>query len=140
MKMLYIVFTICCLISCTEHLTLKEAIKSSCFWDITEDDKVIGGLNSCYQFLPDGRCYFYYYDFNNKKKTDSVFRFEDTDIIVSEKWFTIGDTTLVAREAQYKVLGFSKDTIQVIGYENDTLTFQKNCKPILKGPASKTQQ
>ena len=78
--------------------TLSKLLASKCFWDITGDNRVIGGLNSCYQFLPNGKCYFYYYNFYNKKLTDSVFQYDDDDVVVPDLWSTIGDSILVARE------------------------------------------
>jgi hypothetical protein len=124
------------LFSCKQSysVSLENTLKSNCFWDITEDKQVIGGLNSCYRFLPDGQCYFYYYYFINKSLTRSVFRYDDDDIIVPDTWAVIGDSLLIARGTQYTVLAFSKDSIIVEGYLNDTLIFRKNCQTMLGKP------
>lgn len=121
------------LISCkdTHTPTLENILKSNCFWDRTGDNQVIGGLNSCYRFLSDGRCYFYYYNFRNKKLTDSIFRYETDDFIVPTTWSVMGDTLLIARGTHYKVLAVAKDSITVIGYQRDTMIFRKNCHTVL---------
>jgi len=140
MKGIYLLFVVSNLISCKgSHFILTEAIKTDCFWDITGDNQVLGGLNSSYRFFPDGKCYFYYYNFYNKKRTDSVYRFEDVDIIVPPTWSTVGDTLLIARGTVYKVLEFSPDSIIVTGYGNDSLILRKNCKTILEKPSKKSQ-
>lgn len=111
--------------------TLDDILKSTCFWDRTGESQVTGGLNSCYRFLPDGQCYFYYYNFRNRKLTDSVFRYETDDVIVPSKWSVVGDTLLIARGIHYKVLAFANDSITVKGYLNDTMVFRKNCHTVL---------
>jgi hypothetical protein len=122
------------LISCKNHdaPTLENILKSNCFWDRTGENQVIGGLNSCYRFLPDGQCYFYYYNFRNRKLTDSVFRYETDDVIVPTTWSAVGDTLLIARGTHYKVLTVAKDSVTVEGYLNDTMVFRKNCHTILE--------
>src|SRR5215211_5078611 len=102
-------------------LTLSDALKSNCFWDRTNESGGIGGLNSCYRFLADGQCFFYYYNFYNHKITDSVYRFEDNDLILPSTWTVKGDTSLIARGTLYKVLSFTKDSIMVEGYLKDTM-------------------
>ncbi|SHE77572.1 hypothetical protein [Flavisolibacter ginsengisoli] len=133
MRKLFLTPVIVFLISCNDyrHPTLEDVLKSNCFWDITGDNQVIGGLNSCYRFLPDGQCYFYYYNFRNRKLTDSVFRYETDDVIVPTTWSTVGDTLLIARGTHYKVLTVAKDSVTVEGYLNDTMVFRKNCHTVL---------
>lgn len=115
-----------------QSLTLSDVLKSTCFWDKAGESGIIGGLNSCYKFLPDGQCFFYYYTFYDKKRTDSVYRFEDIDIIVPTKWSTAGDTLLIARGTHYKVLSFGRDSVIVKGYLKDTMVFRKNCQTFLE--------
>jgi hypothetical protein len=116
----------------SKSLSLADTLKSDCFWDRTNESGVIGGLNSCYRFLPDGQCYFYYYNFYNHQLTDSVYRFEDTDVIVPTTWTTKGDTLLIARGTHYKVISFARDSVVVEGYLKDTMIFRKNCHTILE--------
>lgn len=125
--------TILFLISCKSRdaPSLESTLKSNCFWDITGDNQVIGGLNSCYRFLPNGECYFYYYNFRNRKLTDTVFRYETDDVIVPTTWSTVGDTLIIARGTHYKVLEVGKDSITVVGYLKDTLVFRENCQTVL---------
>lgn len=134
MKRLLLTFVVLYLISCSgAHTpTLEDILKSNCFWDRTGDNQVIGGLNSCYRFLPDGQCYFYYYNFRNRKLTDSVVRYETDDVIVPTTWSTIGDTVLIARGTHYKVFAVTKGSVIVEGYMNDTMIFRKNCHTILE--------
>jgi hypothetical protein len=133
MKKLWLTIAVLFLISCkhNDDHTLESILKSNCFWDRTCENQVIGGLNSCYRFLPDGQCYFYYYHFRNRKLTDSVYRYETDDVIVPTTWSVSGDTLLIARETHYKVLAIEKDSITVEGYMNDTMVFRKNCHTVL---------
>lgn len=112
--------------------TLNNILANDCFWDVTGENAVIGGINSCYKFLLDGQCYFYYYKFYNKKRTDSLYRFEDTDIIVPAIWSVSGDTLLIARGNHYKILFFTRDSIIVEGNFKDTMVFRKIANQFLK--------
>jgi hypothetical protein len=109
----------------SKQLSLVNVLKSECFWDRTGDNQVIGGLNSCYRFLPNGKCYFYYYNFYNKRITDSVYKYDDGDNILPDTWSVVGDTLLIATGAHYRVLNFCKDSV-VVGLRYDTITFIKN--------------
>ena len=106
---------------------LENILESQCFWDITEEKQVFGGLNSCFRFLPQGECYFYYYIFYDKKRTDSVFIFDHGDVVNLNKWSILGDSVLIARGTQYNVLSYSNDSV-VIEAWRDTLILRKNCK------------
>ena len=113
-------------------LSLTEALTSDCFWDRTNERGVIGGLNSCYRFLSNGQCFFYYYNFYNRKITNSVYRFEDKDVVFPMTWSAKGDTLLIAQGTPYKVLSFDKDYVIVEGSLKDTKTLQNNCQTILQ--------
>mgnify|MGYP000943815096 CR=1 FL=1 len=113
--------------------TLRDVLSSKCFWDRTEEDRVIGGLNSCYQFLPDGQCFFYMYNFYNRRKSDSVYRYFDDDVIVPNRWSVEGDTILIARNYRLKILNFDESSVSYIGYKNDTIVLRKNCKTFREG-------
>jgi len=91
------------------------------------DNQVIDGLNSCYRFPSNGKCYFYYYNFYNKKITDSVYKYDFGDVVVSNTWSTVGDTILIANDISYRVLNFAEDSV-VIGQRHDTVTPIKNRK------------
>lgn len=129
MKRLWLLFVPLCLISGkgTQKPKLEHILKSNCFWDRTGDNQVIGGLNSCYRFLPDGQCYFYYYNFRNRKLTDSVYRYETDDVILPTTWSTMGDTVLIARGTHYKVIAVTKDSVTIEAFMHDTMVFRKNC-------------
>ncbi|SHF42350.1 hypothetical protein SAMN02745131_02602 [Flavisolibacter ginsengisoli DSM 18119] len=134
MNILFIVFFTFCLLSCnsSQSLHLDDVLKSDCFWDITGDKEVIGELNSCYKFLPNGQCFFYYYNFRNHKRTDSVYRYDDFDVIVPDAWSAKGDTLVIARGTYFKVVAFSKDSV-LVETPVDTMVFRKNCHTIKEG-------
>ena len=111
---------------------LSEVLKGDCFWDRTGENGVMGGLNSCYRFLPNGKCYFYYYNFYNHRVTDSVFRYEADDVIIPATWTSKSDTVLIARGTPYKVISFGENFVVVEGNFKDTVIFRKNCQTVLE--------
>lgn len=133
MNKLLLTIGILLLISCKkkQKLNLADVLKSDCLWDRTGESGVIGGLNSDYKFLPNGQCFFYYYKFRNQIKSDSAYKFEDTDIILPNSWSVVGDSLLTVREIKFNVLDFAKDSVLVVGNMNDTMVLRKNCKTIL---------
>lgn len=133
MKFILQAILVCLFLSCKSPRpkTLSEILAGGCFWDITGEKQVIGGLNSCYRFLPDKSCFFYYYRFYNKRITDTVYRYYDGDNIVPDKWYAKGDTLLVARNTHYKVLTFDTVSVTVEGYKKDTMVFRKNCNTLI---------
>jgi hypothetical protein len=123
------------LLSCNPYKSpeLKEVLKGDCFWDRTGDKEVNSGRNSCYKFSSEGRCFFYYYNFYNHKRTDSVFLYDDGDVIVPDTWTTQGDTSLIIRGIQYNVLDVTMDSVLlVITKTKDTIILRKNCKAFLE--------
>src|SRR5262245_19539090 len=127
MNKLLLTVTIFFLVSCkNSHVSLSKILKGDCFWDRTGDKEVIGGLNSCYRFLPDGRCFFYYYHFHHYRKndsvyhqrTDTVFRYDDDDVVIQHIWSVVGDSILIAQEVSYRVLNFSYDSIKIMNSYN----------------------
>ncbi|MGN6164817.1 MAG: hypothetical protein ACTHOF_09775, partial [Flavisolibacter sp.] len=64
--------------------------------------------------------------------TNSVYRFEDKDVVFPMTWSAKGDTLLIAQGTPYKVLSFAKDYVIVEGFLKDTMTFRKNCQTILE--------
>ncbi len=112
-------------------LRLTDVFNSDCFWDETEQNGVNGGLNSCYRFLPNGKCFEYSYYFYDKKITDSVYHTDNDDLILPDKWSAIGDTLLIARGTHFKVLEYTQHSVTVLGYMNDTMVFRKNCNTVL---------
>ena len=118
------------LYSCKQKPGLRETLASECFWDITGDNQVIGGLNSCFRFLPNGESHFYYYNFYDKKITDSVYLFDNDDVIIPNTWTTFGDSILIARGTEYKILDFQKDSVRASMGHLDTVVFKRNCHTI----------
>ena len=135
MNKLCIGITAMLMISCNSHKPprLKEILKTDCFWDRTGDKQVFGGLNSCYKFFPSGKCSFYYYKFYNRKRTDAVFHYDDGDVIVPEVWSVSGDTSLIIRGIQYKVLNTALDSVLLVEQStNDSFILRKNCNTFIQ--------
>jgi hypothetical protein len=134
MRKILLLTEILILFSCRndhQNLSLTNILKGDCCWDRTEEDGVIGGLNSCYRFLPEGQCYFYYYKFYNRQITDSVYRYDDGDVVVPDTWSVQGDTLLIARGSPYRVLDFSKEAVTVEN-NHDTIILRENCHTLFK--------
>ena len=135
MRILFVGLAAIVLFSCqqTKSFGLREILNADCFWDEVGDKQVIGGLNSCYKFLPDGMCYFYYYNFHNHKRTDSVYRYDDGDNIVPDIWSVQGDTGLVIRGIEYEVLEASPDSVMIVNrLSTETFMLKKNCTTFLE--------
>jgi len=109
---------------------LSDILSSKCFWDITGEKNVVGGLNSCFRFSTNGECKFYYYYFNNKRKSNLAFHYDDDDVVISNTWIVLGDTLLKARNLNYKVLKFVSNSVSVVTQTGDSLIFKKNCQTI----------
>src|SRR4026209_2759627 len=102
-----------CFLSCTNFKSkkdLQETITVDCYWDIL-DERVINLINSCYKFNKNGSCFFYYYNFYNKLRTDSVFHFDDDDVLVPNYWKITNDTLIDIRGLEYSVIKYSNDSI-----------------------------
>jgi hypothetical protein len=136
MKRSFLGLTVIFLLSCNSPKSpaLTDILQGDCFWDRTGDKQVIGGLNSCYMFSAGERCFSYYYNFYNHKRTDSVWRYDDGDVLVQDTWSVMGDTSLVIRGTQYKVLNAANDSVLVVEQPtNDTIVLRKNCKTFIGG-------
>jgi hypothetical protein len=130
------------LLSCggAKRPSLQQVLVSDCFWDRTGDNQVIGGLNSCYRFFSDGRCYYYYYQFRFERQGDSVvrfrkdsaYRYSDGDNIMPDTWKLQGDTLLYIEGVPHKALNVTFDSVLVVEQgTGDTLLLRKNCKTIV---------
>ena len=119
--------------SCTttnKEPSLQNILTTNCYWDIV-DESVINLINSCYKFNDDGSCYYFYYYFYNKARTDSVFRYNDDDVLVSNTWTIKGDSILNIRGISYKLISYSMESIILKhSNRNEALVLIKNCKTI----------
>jgi len=134
MKMLalvlfFITTTICC--KRYKEKTLIETLESDCFWDNVNDKEAISGLNSCFRFLPNGKCYFYYYHFYNRVRTDSVNRYSHDDGINEDTWSTIGDSILFVQGIKYRLVYFSEDSVVIQHKRGDSVFLRKNCQTFI---------
>jgi len=128
-----LIFSLILLQSCkttSKEPSLQNILTTHCYWDIL-DESVINLINSCYKFNGDGSCYYFYYNFYNKVRTDSVFRYSDDDVLVSNKWTIKGDSILIIRGISYKLITCSMESIILKHSDrNETLVLIKNCKTI----------
>lgn len=95
---------------CKQKNDLRNVLITGCYWDILEKNSE-HPINSCYKFNEDGGCDFFYYNFYNKKRTDSVFLYDDGDIVVQNTWELRGKSNLVIRGIGYHLLQFDIDSI-----------------------------
>lgn len=100
-------------------------MSGECFWDIL-DIGSIHPINSCYKFRQNGICDFYYYNFFDKKRTDSVFLYDTDDVIVPNKWSLIKDSIQI-RANKYFVIRYNQDSIFLTATGIDTMVLIKNC-------------
>ena len=110
---------------CNEKIELSDILSDDCYWDIL-DKEPVHPINSCYKFKEDGSCSFYYYNFFDKKKTDSVYLYDDGDVIVPNKWNLIKDSIQI-RANKYYVVRYNPDSVFLTSRETDTMVLIKNC-------------
>lgn len=105
---------------------LRKILTADCYWDILDKGST-HPINSCYQFGKLGACNFYYYHFFNKRKTDSVYLFDDDDVLVPNKWKIASDSILI-RANRYHIISFNFDSVVLTATGRDTMILLKNCK------------
>ncbi len=133
MSRIYIGIILILLLSCQvqKSPSLKSILADQCFWDIVDDNQVRVGVNSGYRFLSNGNCFFYYYKFSRRKRTDSVYRYETTDVLFPNIWTSTDDTLLNIRGFEFRIISLTADSISVINKRSgDKLLLHKNCKTI----------
>jgi len=111
---------------CRQESSLQDVLTEDCYWDILEKNSE-HPINSCYKFNGDGRCNFFYYNFYDKKRTDSVFLYDDDDVVVPNTWELRNGSDLVIRGTEYRLLHYNSDSVFLKG-RNDTIVLVKNCK------------
>jgi len=110
---------------CNQKKGLQSILSVNCYWDIWD----IGSphpINSCYKFSEGGDCGFYYYHFLDKKKTDSVFLFNDDDVVIPNKWKVSKDSIQI-RANKYYVIRYNPDSVFLTATGRDTMILIKNC-------------
>ena len=114
--------------NCCDHKKdLQRVLSINCYWDIIEKGSP-HPLNSCYRFDITGKCNFFYYNFYNKKRTDSVFLYDDGDVIVPNTWALENDSSISIRGIAYTILQYNSDSVFLRSLGNDTVILIKNCK------------
>lgn len=128
MKSRYLLFCLAAVmyISCNDQSSLKKTLTTNCYWDISELNSV-HPINSCYKFDVNGNCQFFYYNFYDKKRSDSVFVFDDDDVIIENSWLARKDSLRI-RGSEYIVLKYSQDSVMIRNLVGDTTILIRNCK------------
>lgn len=112
--------------NCNNQNALENNLQTDCFWDIL-DIGSIHPINSCYKFNKDGTCNFYYYNYFEKRRTDSVYIFNDNDVVVPNYWKLLNDS-LIIQSNKYYVIRNNFDSIVMTATGFDTVILIKNCK------------
>lgn len=112
------------LIGCNYN-SLEAVLSGGCYWDIFDEGSP-HPINSCYKFEKDGSCTFHYYFFVNKIRTDSVFKYDNGDVVVPDKWMVTKDTIQI-RSGKYGVLRYTPDSVFLKARSGNTLVLVKNC-------------
>jgi hypothetical protein len=116
--------------------SLAEVLQGDCLWDFY-DKRYTNVANACFEFSANGDCFFYYYNFYNKQRTDSVYKFDHDDVVVPEKWQTVANDTLAIQGATYRVVRFTGDSVYLKVQGNDTVILSKNCKTFKEKSSAK---
>ena len=119
--------------SCRNHnskSSLKKVLSSHCYWDIL-DRRYSDVANTCYQFKENGVCLYFNYNFFARKRTDSVYLYDDDDDIRPNTWLIEGDSVFIARNTRCPVIKYTTDSIYVKWPQNpDTMILIKNCRTV----------
>lgn len=111
--------------NCNQKKKLSSFLPT-CYWDIWDKGSP-HPINSCYKFSKTGDCDFYYYHFFDKKKTDSVFLFDEDDVVVPHKWAILKDSIQI-RANKYHVIKYNSDSVFLTAIGKDTMILIKNCR------------
>lgn len=115
-------------ISCNKKKEFRDILNINCYWDILNKG-AIHPVNSCFKFKDDGSCSFYYYYFFDKNRTDSVYRYDDDDVIVPNKWQLKNDSFQI-RANRYYLIRYNSDSIFLTAGGVDTMVLIKNCATV----------
>lgn len=118
-------FVVSLLTNCDEKKELRDILTTNCFWDVSNKGTT-HPINSCFKFMDDGSCKFYYYNFFDKKRTDSVYQFDDGDVIVPNKWNVKNDSIQI-RANKYHLIRYDSDSVFLTATGVDTMVLIKNC-------------
>lgn len=121
-------FIVSLLCNCDEKKGVRDILTTNCFWDVLNKG-AIHPINSCFMFKDDGSCMFYYYNFFDRKRTDSVYKFDDGDVIVPNKWNVMNDSIQI-RANKYHLIKYESDSVFLTATGVDTMVLIKNCSTI----------
>ena len=114
--------------NCNEKKELRDILTIDCCWDILDKGST-HPINSCFTFNKDGFCGFYYYNFYDKNRTDSIYRYDDGDVIVPDKWSLMNDSIQI-RANKYHIIKYNSDSVFLTDKRTDTIVLIKNCATI----------
>lgn len=110
---------------CSQKKDVADTLSANCFWDILNIASP-HPINSCYKFSKTGDCNFYYYHHYAKKRLNTVYVFNDIDIIVSNKWKMLKDSIQI-RANKYYIIRYNSDSVFLTATGTDTMVLIKNC-------------
>lgn len=125
------IFFFTCLIvvsiqSCVQS-GLKKNLNNNCGWDYYNKNHPEIPVTHV-RFKRNGECYFFIYNFYNRKQTDSVRLFPEGDNISPKTWSIEGDSVMVIQGKRMKVINYNEDTIRLGYYTvDDSIFLYKNC-------------
>ena len=114
--------------NCNSKKEVRDILTVNCYWDILNKGS-IHPVNSCFKFKKDGSCGFYYYNFFDKKRTDSVYLYDDGDVIVPNKWNVKNDSIQI-RGNKYYIISYDSDSLFLTTTIADTMVLIKNCATV----------
>ena len=119
MKKVILIFNIFIVIFCIYYYVNKETILISRFgsyqWNLYKSDYKLGykdGFHKVgvYKFNWNNECDYYLHDIKKNK----LFRYQANDVVVSNRWKYVNDSTFDINGYKYKILYFKKDSIVLL--------------------------
>lgn len=123
-----IAFILTLLNNCNERNEVEDILSENCYWDILNTGS-IHPINTCYKFEKDGGCHYYHYDFIDKARTESVFEYDDGDVVVPKTW-NVSEDSIQIRAIRYRLIRYNSDSVFLKGKRPDTTVLLRNCKTI----------
>jgi len=130
--LVFLIFFVASCETSEKKRSIRDTLTDNCYWDVI-DKQVYYMTNACYRFMKDGKCDFFYYNFRDKKRINTVFRFDFDDVIVSKTWLLQNDNTLNIQGINYNITCYNQDTIvlkNILSTIKADLVLVKNCTTV----------
>jgi hypothetical protein len=115
---------------CSPKKSITDTLIADCFWDILD----IGSphpINTCYKFSKTGDYSCYYYNYYAKKRLNTVYIYDEADIIDSNKWEVLKDSIQISA-IKYSIIRYTPDSVFLMNRSRDTMVLIKNCQTVLE--------